>query len=231
MPRDQKPKTIGELRRSRYKAVSVKEEARKNLIRKIQKGEELFPGIIGFEESVIPQIENAILAGQDMIFLGERGQAKSRLIRHLVSLLDDEIPVMAGCELNDNPLKPICRLCKDKVAQDGDDAEIDWLLREQRYSEKLATPDISVADLIGEIDPIKVAEGRYLSDELTIHYGLIPRTNRGIFCINELPDLSERIQVSHVQLDGGAGHPDQRLPHHAAPGYFSRGQRQSRGLH
>ena len=200
MPSKKKPKTIGELRESGYQVLTVKQEVRKNLIKKIEKSEELFPGIIGFEESVIPQLENAVLAGQDIILLGERGQAKSRLIRHLASLLDREIPVIAGCELNDNPYKPICRPCKDKVACQGDDVEIDWLPREQRYSEKLSTPDISVADLIGEVDPIKVAEGRYLSDELTIHYGLIPRTNRGIFCINELPDLSERIQVGLFNL-------------------------------
>ena len=200
MPRKSKPKTIGKLRQSRYKVLDVKQEVRKNLIKKIKGNEELFPGIIGFEESVIPQLENAILAGQDIILLGERGQAKSRVIRHLVSLLDEEIPVIAGCELNDNPYDPICRYCRDKVASDGAAVEIDWLPREQRYSEKLATPDISVADLIGEIDPIKVAEGRYLSNELTIHYGLIPRTNRGIFCINELPDLSERIQVGLFNL-------------------------------
>ena len=200
MPKKTTPKTIGELRESGYEVLSVKEEMRKNLIRKIKADEELFPGIVGFGESVIPQLENAILAGQDIILLGERGQAKSRLIRHLVSLLDDEVPVIAGCELNDNPYKPICRSCKDRVVSDGDEVEIDWLPRQQRYSEKLATPDISVADLIGEIDPIRVAEGRYLSDELTIHYGLIPRTNRGIFSINELPDLVERIQVSLFNL-------------------------------
>ena len=173
---------------------------RKNLIVKIEADEKLFPGIVGFDESVIPQLENAILAGQDVILLGERGQAKSRLIRQLVGLLDEEVPAIKGCELNDNPYRPICRVCKDWVAGDGDDVEIDWLPRERRYAEKLATPDISVADLIGEVDPIKVAEGRYLSDELTIHYGLIPRTNRGIFSINELPDLSERIQVSLFNL-------------------------------
>ena len=200
MPRRKKPKTIGALRKSGYKVVGLKEEMRQNLIKKIENDEELFPGIIGFEESVIPQIENAILAGHDIIFLGERGQAKSRLIRQMVSLLDDEIPVIAGCELNDNPYDPICRSCKDKLASSADEVEVAWLPREQRYSEKLATPDVTVADLVGEIDPIKVAEGRYLSDELTIHYGLIPRTNRGIFCINELPDLSERIQVSLFNL-------------------------------
>ena len=200
MPRSERPRTIADLRKSRYKALTVKQEIRNNLIKKIKKGEQLFPKIVGFEDSVIPHLENAILAGQDIILLGERGQAKSRLIRHIASLLDDKIPVVAGCELNDNPYSPICRQCKDKVAADGDQVEIAWLPREQRYSEKLATPDISVADLIGEIDPIRVAEGRYLSDELTIHYGLIPRTNRGIFCINELPDLSERIQVGLFNL-------------------------------
>ena len=200
MPKKDSARSIADLRKSRYKALTVKQEVRKNLIKKIKKGETLFPGIVGFEDSVLPALENAILAGQDLILLGERGQAKSRLIRHIVSLLDDEIPVIAGCELNDNPYAPICRQCKDKVASQGDDVEIAWLPRTERYSEKLATPDISVADLIGEIDPIRVAEGRYLSDELTIHYGLIPRTNRGIFCINELPDLSERIQVSLFNL-------------------------------
>ena len=200
MPKKRKPKTIGGLRKSGYRVASVREEMRRNLIRKIENNEELFHGIIGFEDSVIPQLENAILAGQDIILLGERGQAKSRLIRHLVTLLDDEIPVVAGCEINDNPFKPVCRYCRDRVSCEGDGVAIDWLSRARRYSEKLATPDISVADLIGEIDPIKVAEGRYLSDELTIHYGLIPRTNRGIFCINELPDLSERIQVGLFNL-------------------------------
>ncbi len=200
MPSGAKSKTVGDLRRSRYKVLPVREELRKNLITKLQKREELFPGIVGFDETVLPQIENALLAGQDMLLLGERGQAKSRLIRHLVSLLDEEIPVIAGCEINDHPYKPICRGCRDRICQDGDEVAIDWLPRDARYSEKLATPDISIADLIGEVDPIKVAEGRYLSDELTIHYGLIPRTNRGIFSINELPDLAERIQVGMFNL-------------------------------
>ncbi len=190
-----KPRTVGELRRSGYKVISVKEELRKNLIEKVRRGEELFPGIIGFEDTVIPQIENAILSGQDIILLGERGQAKTRLIRSLVNLLDPEIPIIAGCEINDNPYAPICKRCRDLVAEFGDDVEIDWLPREARYAEKLATPDVTIADLIGEVDPIRVAEGRYLADELTIHYGLIPRVNRGIFAINELPDLAERIQV------------------------------------
>ena len=196
----QKARTIGELRNSGYKTLTVKQEMRKNLIGRIRKGEEHFPGIIGFEDSVLPHVENAILSGQDVIFLGERGQAKSRLIRSLANLLDDEIPAIAGCEINDNPYQPICRRCRDLIDQEGDDSEIEWLDQERRYGEKLATPDITIADLIGEVDPIKVAEGRYLSDELTIHYGLIPRHNRGIFCINELPDLAERIQVGLLNI-------------------------------
>ncbi|MFH1486842.1 MAG: magnesium chelatase [Chloroflexota bacterium] len=195
-----KAKTIGELRTTNYGVLSVKQEMRKNLIAKMKTSVELFPGILGYEDTVIPQVENAILSGQDIIFLGERGQAKSRLIRDLVNLLDEEIPVIAGCEINDNPYKPICRRCRDKVADEGDRVEISWLPKRRRYGEKLATPDITIADLLGEVDPIKIAEGRYLSDELTIHYGLIPRTNRGIFCINELPDLAERIQVGLFNL-------------------------------
>jgi magnesium chelatase subunit I len=195
-----KAKTLGELKRSNYKVVGIREELRRNLIRKIVAEEELFPGIIGYDNTVIPEVENAILAGQDIILLGERGQAKSRLIRALTSLLDEEIPYIAGCEINDNPFAPICKACREKGAEMGDELAVAWLPREERYAEKLATPDIAVADLIGEVDPIKVAEGRYLSDELTIHYGLIPRTNRGIFSINELPDLAERIQVSLFNL-------------------------------
>ena len=200
MGADSRPDTIGDLRASGYEVLPVKEELRRNLIRKIRANEELFPGIVGFDESVIPQLENAILAGQDIILLGERGQAKSRLIRNMVDLLDEAVPCIDSCELNDNPFDPICPECREKVSDSGDDVRITWVAREDRYAEKLATPDITVADLIGEIDPIKVAEGRYLSDELAIHYGLIPRTNRGIFSINELPDLSERIQVSLFNL-------------------------------
>ena len=200
MTSNSQPKTIGELRESGYEVLPVRQELRRNMIAKIQSGDDLFPGIVGFDDSVIPQLENAILAGQDIILLGERGQAKSRLIRGMVSLMDDEVPIITGCELNDDPYDPICSTCKTKISEDGDDVEIRWIGRDERYSEKLATPDVTVADLIGEIDPIKVAEGRYLSDEFTIHYGLIPRTNRGIFCINELPDLSERIQVSLFSL-------------------------------
>src|SRR5579872_6898014 len=195
-----RPRTIGELRESGYRLLSVKEELRKNLIQKIRRGEELFPGIIGYEETVIPQIENAILSGQDIIFLGERGQAKTRMARSLVNLLDEVVPMIAGCEINDNPFEPICKACRDKVEEFGDNVEIDWLPRDRRYGEKLATPDITISDLVGEVDPVRVAEGRYLSDELTIHYGMIPRTNRGIFCINELPDLAERIQVGLLNI-------------------------------
>lgn len=194
------PRTIGELRESGYKVLSVKEEMRKNLIEKIRRGEDIFPGIIGYEETVIPQVENAILSGQDIIFLGERGQAKTRMARSLVNLLDEFIPAIAGCEINDNPYEPVCKACRDKLEELGDDVEIAWLPRDRRYGEKLATPDITISDLIGEVDPVRVAEGRYLSDELTIHYGLIPRTNRGIFCINELPDLAERIQVGLLNI-------------------------------
>ena len=195
-----KAKNIGKLREAGYHVSSIKEEMRRNLIQRIKKKEELLPGIVGYEESVIPQLENAILSGQDIIFLGERGQAKSRIIRSLVNLLDETVPVIDGCEINDSPFDPICKSCRDRVAKQGDKVEIAWLPRDERYGEKLATPDSTIADLIGEVDPIKVAEGRYLSDELTIHYGLIPRTNRGIFCINELPDLGERIQVGLLNI-------------------------------
>ena len=193
-------RTIGDLRASGYAVRPVRQEIRDNLIARIRSEEIVFPGIIGFEDSVIPQLENAILAGQDVILLGERGQAKSRLIRSMVALLDEYIPKMAGCEINCDPYRVICQACRNRVAEEGDGAPIEWLHRDERYSEKLATPDISIADLIGEIDPIKVAEGHYLSDELVIHYGLVPRTNRGIFCINELPDLAERIQVGLFNL-------------------------------
>ena len=195
-----KPTTIGELRQSGYKVLPIREEMRNNLVRHMQQDDEMFPGIVGFQETVIPQLENATLAGQDIILLGERGQAKTRLLRALVSLLDENIPVIAGCEINDSPYDPICRACREQVAELGDNTPIIWIDRDNRYSEKLATPDISIADLIGEVDPIKVAEGRYLADELAIHYGLVPRTNRGIFAINELPDLAERIQVGLFNL-------------------------------
>lgn len=195
-----KPKTLGELKASGYRPLSIREEMRRNLISIIKAKKPIFHGIIGYDNTVIPQVENAVLSGQNIIFLGERGQAKSRVMRLLVDLLDEEIPVIKGCEINDNPYSPVCKSCREEVARDGDDTEISWLPRQDRYGEKLATPDTTIADLIGDVDPIKVAEGRYLSDELTIHYGIIPRTNRGIFCINELPDLMERLQVGLFNL-------------------------------
>ena len=194
------PATLGELRASGYESSSVRAEIRRNLIARMRAEAPVFPGIVGFDQTVIPQLENAILAGQDIILLGERGQAKTRLIRALVNLLDDAVPVIAGSELNDDPYHPISPDARRIIAEQGDAAPIAWIGRDRRYSEKLATPDISIADLIGEIDPIKVAEGRHLSDETAIHYGLVPRTNRGIFCINELPDLAERIQVGLFNL-------------------------------
>ena len=194
------PATLGQLRESGYRAKSVREEIRDNLLARLASGQPLFPGIMGYEDTVEPALVNALLAGQDVIFLGERGQAKSRMIRQLVSLLDDQIPVLADVEINEDPLNPISLEGREKLQELGDDAPIRWLPRDRRYAEKLATPDITIADLIGEVDPIKVAEGRYLSDELTIHFGLVPRTNRGIFCINELPDLAERIQVGLLNV-------------------------------
>jgi len=193
-------RTIKDLTKSGYRPRSVKEELRENLIARLRSGAVLFEGIVGYEDSVLPQIENAILSGQDIVFLGERGQAKTRMARLLVGLLDDAVPAMAGCEINDDPLAPICQACRLRVESEGDAAPIVWLPRDRRYGEKLATPDITIADLIGEVDPIKVAEGRYLGDELTIHYGLLPRTNRGVFVINELPDLAERIQVGLLNI-------------------------------
>jgi magnesium chelatase subunit I len=195
-----KPLTVGELRRSGYVSRSVKQEMRDNLIARLKRGTPLFAGIVGYEESVLPQIENAVLSGQDIVFLGERGQAKTRMARMLIGLLDEEMPALAGCEIADDPLAPICQACRLTVEERGEAAGIAWIPRDRRYGEKLATPDITIADLIGEVDPIKVAEGRYLADELTIHYGLLPRTNRGIFTINELPDLAERIQVGLLNI-------------------------------
>jgi magnesium chelatase subunit I len=195
-----KPRTVGELRGSGWVRKSVKQELRDNLIARLKRDERFLPGIVGYDDTVVPQIENAILSGQDVIFLGERGQAKTRIARLLVGLLDPELPTLAGCEINDDPLAPICQACRLRLADQGDAAEIAWIPSDRRYGEKLATPDITIADLIGEVDPIKVAEGRYLSDELTIHYGLLPRTHRGIFALNELPDLAERIQVGLLNI-------------------------------
>jgi magnesium chelatase subunit I len=190
------PTTIGELHAARYPDLTVKEELRANLLAKLGRREALFDTIVGFDDTVLPSLERGILAGHDLILLGERGQAKTRLIRRVVDLLDETTPVIAGCEVNDHPYRPICARCRALVADDGDAVPIRWIDRDERYAEKLATPDTSVADLIGDVDPIRVAEGRYLGDELTIHYGLIPRTNRGVVAINELPDLPERIQVA-----------------------------------
>ena len=188
--------TLGELRTSGYRARPVKQEIRDNLVRKLRAGDALFPGIIGYDETVIPQLVNAILSRHNFILLGLRGQAKSRILRGLVDLLDDRIPVMPGCEIHDDPLAPLCAACRQRVALDGDRLSIGWLPRESRYVEKLATPDVTIADMVGDIDPIKAAQaGLNLSDELTMHYGLLPRANRGIFAINELPDLAGKIQV------------------------------------
>ena len=189
------PTNLRGLKANNYQLLPVREELRKNLITKLQNGEEIFPGIVGYENSVIPQLQNAILSGQDIILLGERGQAKSRIIRSLTTLFDEWTPILAHCEIPENPFAPISPQGQEIITEEGDRAEIHWMHRDERYGEKLATPDITIADLIGEVDPIKVAEGRYLSDALTLHYGLIPHTNRGIFAINELPDLAERIQV------------------------------------
>src|ERR1700674_6080306 len=172
--------TIAELRATGHKRETVKQEMRRNLLSRLRAGEPILAGIVGYDETVPPQLANAVISAHDVIMLGERGQAKSRIMRSLVSLLDPLVPAIAGCEINDHPYAPICRRCLDPVAGDGAKVELAWIDRDQRYGEKLATPDISIADLIGEVDPIKVAEGRYLADELTIHYGLLPRTNRGI---------------------------------------------------
>jgi magnesium chelatase subunit I len=192
----QKAKTLGELKKSLYRSVSVRDEMRANLLHKLAAGEPLFPGIIGYEDSVIPQIANAILSRHNFVLLGLRGQAKSRILRSLVTLLDDSIPFIAGCEINDDPLKPLCRACHERLAEMGDDTPLEYRRAEDRYVEKLATPDVTIADIIGDLDPIKAARGGHtLSSELTIHYGLLPRANRGIFAINELPDLAGKIQV------------------------------------
>src|SRR3984885_3324195 len=192
-----KVKTLGELKASGYKNRSVKEEIRENLIRKLTKKEPTFPGIIGYEDSVIPDTERALLSRHNILFLGLRGQAKTRMARQMIELLDDYIPVVAGSEINDDPLAPISRYAVDLIEAKGDDTPIAWLHKSQRYGEKLATPDVSVADLIGDIDPIKAANLKLnFADEEVIHFGIIPKSNRGIFVINEIPDLQARIQVS-----------------------------------
>jgi magnesium chelatase subunit I len=195
------PVTLGTLKNSNFSeqrlaARSVKDELRQNLICKLQRGDDLFPGVVGYEETVIPQIVNAVLSKHNFILLGLRGQAKTKIIRMLTALLDEHLPYIAGCEIRDNPYQPICRRCRDLVEEQGDRTPIAWLSRDERYVEKLATPDVTIADMIGDIDPIKAARaGRDLSNELTVHYGLVPRANRGIFAINELPDLAGKIQV------------------------------------
>ena len=190
-----RPRNLGELRASGYRMESVKDEMRRNLVRKMRAGEPLFPDILGYEETVVPQIQNAILSRHDMLFLGLRGQAKTRMLHQLVHLLVAWMPIVEGSEINDHPYAPISQFARERVAREGDATPVDWVAAESRYHEKLATPDVTIADLIGEIDMIKHAEGRYLSSEQTIHFGLIPRTNRGIFCMNELPDLAPKIQV------------------------------------
>jgi magnesium chelatase subunit I len=196
-----RPATLGELRSipdfdPRAASRSVKDEIRANLLRAVERREILFPGVQGYEDTVVPQIVNALLSRHNFILLGLRGQAKSRILRGLANLLDAEVPVVAGCEINDDPLRPICRACRERIAAEGDRARVAWLPRDLRYVEKLATPDVTMADIIGDVDPIRAARGgRDLSDELTIHYGLLPRANRGIFAVNELPDLAGKIQV------------------------------------
>src|SRR5687767_15180130 len=190
-----RPATLGQLKETGYTPSSVKDELRRNVIRKLRAGEELFPGIVGYRDTVIPQLVNGLLAKHDMLLLGLRGQAKTRILRMLPELLDEWIPTLGGVEINDDPVEPMTKTGKRILEEKGDDAPIEWVHRSARYQEKLATPDVTIADLIGEVDLVKHAEGRYLSDESTMHYGLIPRSNRGIFAINELPDLAPRIQV------------------------------------
>src|SRR5260221_9452154 len=190
-----RPATLGQLRASGYRPTTVKAELRRNVLARLAEGAQLFPGIIGYEETVIPQIENALLSQHDMLFLGLRGQGKTRMLRMLVNFLDAAVPVIAGSEVNDDPAAPISKYGRDMLDRHGDECPIAWLPREQRYHEKLATPDVTIADLIGEIDLIKHAEGKHLASEDVLHFGLIPRSHRGIFCMNELPDLSPKIQV------------------------------------
>jgi magnesium chelatase subunit I len=193
-------RTLGELRATGYCVLPVREEMRRNLLGMIERAVPILHGIIGYDDTVVPEVENAVLAGHHIVFLGERGQAKSRIIRGLTALLDPAIPAVADCQINDDPFAPICRTCRRRAAEEGDALPIRWLAPAQRYGEKLATPDVSMADLVGEIDPVRVAEGRYLADEETIHYGLVPRLHRGIFAINELPDLTEKVQVGLFNL-------------------------------
>jgi magnesium chelatase subunit I len=191
-----RPTTLGALRDTGYRSRSVKTEIRENLLDRLRSGETAFPGIVGFDDTVLPQLETALLAGHDLVLLGERGQGKTRLMRTISALLDEWTPVVAGCEISDDPLAPVCSRCRRLAEESGDGLPVAWRHRSERYVEKLATPDTSVGDLVGDVDPVKVAEGRTLGDPETVHYGLLPRTNRGVFGINELPDLAERIQVA-----------------------------------
>ncbi len=200
MPDRPSPTTIGALRASGHEQRTVKQEVRANLVQRLRDGDELFPGLHGFDDTVLPELERALLAGHDLILLGERGQAKTRIVRSLLALLDEWTPVIDGCELRSHPYEPLSAHALDLVAEHGDETAVTWLGREERFSEKLATPDISVGDLVGDVDPIRVAEGRYLADVRTIHFGLLPRTNRGIFAVNELPDLAERVQVALLNV-------------------------------
>jgi magnesium chelatase subunit I len=195
-PLQAKPATRGELRASGYQSRGIKAELRDNLLRRLRSGTAAFPGIVGFDETVLPELEAAVLAGHDLVLLGERGQGKTRLMRTVAGLLDEWSPKVAGCEIHDDPYAPVCLRCRGLAAELGDELPIEWRHRDERYTEKLATPDTSVGDLIGDVDPVKVAQGRTLGDPETVHYGLVPRTNKGVFGLNELPDLAERIQVA-----------------------------------
>ncbi|MDP9848940.1 sigma 54-interacting transcriptional regulator [Streptosporangium lutulentum] len=200
MPHIPEPRTLRELRASGHIHRTVKAEIRENLLARLRAGEPRFPGIIGFDDTVLPYLERALLAGHDLVLLGERGQGKTRLIRTITTLLDEWTPVVSGCEINDHPYEPSCVRCRRLAEETGEELPISWRHRDERYGEKLATPDTSVGDLIGDIDPIKIAEGRTLGDPETVHYGLVPRSNRGVFSVNELPDLAERIQVSLLNV-------------------------------
>ena len=196
-----RPATLGALRSSGWRSRSVKHELRDNLIGRLRRGEPAFPGLVGYDQTVLPQVEKALLSGHDFILLGLRGQAKTRLLRGLPALLDEALPVVEGCEINDDPLAPVCTECQRRAAELGDELPVAWLPREARYHEKLATPDTSIADLIGDIDPIKAATRRLtFADPEVVHFGLVPRSNRGLFAINELPDLPARIQVGLLNL-------------------------------
>ncbi|WP_436761695.1 sigma 54-interacting transcriptional regulator [Streptosporangium sp. V21-05] len=200
MPHIPEPRTLRELRASGHIHRTVKAEIRENLLTRLRAGEPRFPGIVGFDDTVLPYLERALLAGHDLVLLGERGQGKTRLIRTVTGLLDEWTPVVEGCEINDHPYEPSCVRCRRLADEAGEELPISWKHRDERYGEKLATPDTSVGDLIGDIDPIKIAEGRTLGDPETVHYGLVPRSNRGVFSVNELPDLAERIQVSLLNV-------------------------------